>query len=77
MLNFSNPSKLRIIKWLLDKLITTLAISIIIYLGPLIGLNFHNIGFGYIYVIITTMTLFVSIIIYFLVPKEIKSDEQN
>ena len=77
MLNFSNPSKLRIIKWLLDKLITTLAISVIIYLGPLIGLNFHNIGFGYIYVIITTVTLFVSIIITFLVPKEIKSDEQN
>ena len=73
----SNLSRLRIIKWLLDKLLTSLVTSIIIYLGPLIGLNFHKLGFGYIYTIITIATLFVSIVIYFLVPKENKSDMRN
>ena len=73
----SNLSRLRVIKWLLDKLLTSLVTSIVIYLGPLIGLNFHKLGFGYIYTIITIATLFVSIVIYFLVPKESKSDMRN
>jgi hypothetical protein len=73
----SNLSRLRIIKWLLDKLLTSLVTSIVIYLGPLIGLNFHKLGFGYIYTIITIATLFVSLVIYFLVPKESKSDMRN
>ena len=73
----SNLSRLQIIKWLLDKLLTSLVTSIIIYLGPLIGLNFHKLGFGYIYTIITLATLFVSIVIYFLVPKESNSSMRN
>lgn len=70
MIGFSNLTRLRIIKWLLEKLLTSLVTSIIIYLGPLIGLNFHRMGFGYIYTIITVATFFVSVVIYFLVPKE-------
>ena len=77
MFVFSNLSRLRIIKWLLDKLLTSLVTSVIIYLGPLIGLNFHKLGFGYIYTIITISTLFVSVVIYFLVPKESNSGEQK
>jgi hypothetical protein len=73
----SNLSRLRIIKWLLDKLLTSLVTSIIIYLGPLFGLNFHNLGFGYIYTIITISTLFVSIVVYFLVPKESENGVRN
>ena len=67
---FSHLSRLRIIKWLLDKLLTSLVTSIIIYFGPFLGLNFNKLGFGYIYTIITVATLFVSLVIYFLVPKE-------
>ena len=70
MFEISKLSRLRIIKWLLDKLLTSLVTSVIIYLGPFIGLNFHNLGFGYIYTIITFATLLVSIVVYFLVPKE-------
>ena len=77
MFGFSNLSRLRIIKWLLDKLLTSLVTSVIIYLGPLIGLNFHKLSFGYIYTIITIATLFVSVVIYFLVPKESNSGEQK
>ena len=74
MIGFTNLTRLRIIKWLLEKLLTSLVTSIIIYLGPLIGLNFHRMGFGYIYTIITVATFFVSVVIYFLVPKENNSD---
>ena len=72
MLVISNLSRLRIIKWLLDKLLTSLVTSVIIYFGPYIGLNFNKLGFGYLYTIITITTLFVSIVVYFLVPKESK-----
>jgi hypothetical protein len=75
MFDFSNLSRLRIIRWLLDKLLTSLVTSVIIYLGPLIGLNFNKLGFGYIYTVITIATIFVSIVVYFLVPKENNSGE--
>jgi hypothetical protein len=70
MFNISNLSRLRIIKWLLDKLLTSLVTSLIIYIGPIIGLNFNKLSFGYIYTIITIATLLVSVVVYFLVPKE-------
>jgi hypothetical protein len=70
MFNTSNLSRLRIIKWLLDKLLTSLVTSFIIYIGPIIGINFNKLSFGYIYTIITIATLFVSVVVYFLVPKE-------
>lgn len=63
-------SRLRVIKWLLEKLLTSFAASIVIYIGPMLGLNFQKIGFGYVYTIITATTLSVSFIVYFLVPKE-------
>jgi hypothetical protein len=70
MLGINNLSRLRIIRWLLDKLLTSLVTSIIIYLGPIFGLNFRTLGFGYIYTIITIATLLVSVVVYFLVPRE-------
>ena len=75
MFRIPDLSRLRIIKWLLDKLLTSLVTSFIIYIGPLFSLNFHKLSFGYIYTIITISTLFVSTFVYFLVPKEQKKDE--
>ena len=77
MIGFPKLSRLRIIKWLLEKLLTSLVTSIVIYLGPIFGLNFHKLGFGYIYTIITIATFFVSVVIYFLVPRESNSVGYN
>ena len=74
-MNVFNLSRLRIIRLLLDKFLTSFVTSIIIYLGPFFGLNFHKLGFGYVYTIITMATLFVSVIVYFLVPKDGNRDE--
>ncbi len=71
-MDLRNVTRLRVTRWLLDKLLTTFVTSIIIYLCPIVGLNFHKIGFGYIYTVITVATLFVSVVIYFLVPQENK-----
>lgn len=65
-------SRLGIIKWLLEKLLTSFVTSVIIYLGPRLGLNFQKIGFGLIYTIITIATLVVSVVVYFLVPREMQ-----
>lgn len=62
-------SRIGIVKWLLDKLLTSFITSVIIYFGPVLGLNFQKIGFGYVYTIITVATLAVSVVVYFLVPK--------
>ena len=70
MKHLKSLSRLQIIKWLLDKLLTSLVTSIIIYFGSFIGLNFQKLGFGYIYTIITVSTFVVSAVVYFLVPKE-------
>ncbi len=69
-MDLRNLTRLRITRWLLDKLLTSFVTSIVIYLGPFFGLNFHKIGFGYIYTVITIATLFVSVVIHFLVPQE-------
>jgi hypothetical protein len=76
-MNVSSLSRLRIIRWLLDKLLTSLVTSVIIYLGPFFGLNFQKLGFGYIYTIITIATLLVSVIVYFLVPKDSNNNEKS
>jgi hypothetical protein len=76
-MNVSSLSRLRIIRWLLDKLLTSLVTSVIIYLGPFFGLNFQKLGFGYIYTIITIATLLVSMIVYFLVPKDSNNNEKS
>jgi uncharacterized membrane protein len=65
-----NLSRVRIIKWLLEKLLTSFVTSVIIYFGPIIGLNFQKMGFGYVYTIITVATFGISAVIYFLVPKD-------
>ena len=68
-MDLRNITRLRVTRWLLDKLLTSFVTSIIIYLGPIVGLNFHNIGFAYIYTVITITTLLFSLVIYFLVQK--------
>jgi len=67
-----NLSRINIIKWLLEKLLTSFVTSVIIYFAPVFGLNFQKIGFGYVYTIITVATFGVSIVVYFLVPKDMK-----
>ena len=69
-MEWRNLTRLQVIKWLLDKLLTSLVTSIIIYLGPIIGINYNKMGFGYIYTIITVATFLVSVVVYFLVPRE-------
>ena len=65
-----NLSRAGIIKWLLEKLLTSFVTSVIIYFGPIIGLNLQKMGFGYVYTIITVVTFGISAVIYFLVPKD-------
>ena len=65
-----NLSRVGIIKWLMEKLLTSFVTSVIIYFGPVIGLNFQKMGFGYVYTIITVVTFGISAMIYFLVPKD-------
>jgi hypothetical protein len=67
-----NLSRMNVIKWLLEKLLTSFVTSVIIYFAPVFGLNFQKIGFGYVYTIITVATFGVSIVVYFLVPKDMK-----
>jgi hypothetical protein len=64
-----NLSRINVVKWLLEKLLTSFVTSVIIYFAPVFGLNFQKIGFGYVYTIITVATFGVSIVVYFLVPK--------
>ena len=75
-MDLRNLTRLRVTRWLLDKLLTSFVTSIIIYLGPIVGLNFHKIGFGYIYTVITITTLLVSVVIHFLVPQENNEKKQ-
>ena len=70
-----NLSRMNIVKWLLEKLLTSFVTSVIIYFGPMLGLNFQKIGFGYVYTLITLATFVVSIMIYLLVPKDQKTPE--
>ena len=67
-----NLSRINVVKWLLEKLLTSFVTSVIIYFAPVFGLNFQKIGFGYVYTIITVATFGVSIVVYFLVPKDTK-----
>jgi hypothetical protein len=67
-----NLSRINVVKWLLEKLLTSFVTSVIIYFAPVFGLNFQKIGFGYVYTIITVATFGVSIVVYFLVPKDMK-----
>jgi hypothetical protein len=70
-------SRMNVIKWLLEKLLTSFVTSIIIYFAPWFGVNLHKIGFGYIYTITTIATYGVSIAVYFLVPKQLKTSNQS
>jgi hypothetical protein len=72
-----NLSRINVVRWLLEKLLTSFVTSIIIYFAPLFGVNFQKIGFGYIYTIITIATYGVSIAVYFLVPKQLKSPNKS
>lgn len=63
-------SRISIIKWLLERLLSSFVTSVIIYLTPMLGINLQNLGFGIIYTIITVATFTVSIFVYFLVPRE-------
>ena len=76
MMNVSSLSRLRITRWLLEKLLTSLVTSVIIYLGPFFGLNFQKLGFGYVYTIITIATLLVSVLVYFLVPRDNNNNDE-
>lgn len=67
-----NLSRMNVVKWLLEKLLTSFVTSVIIYFAPVFGLNFQKIGFGYVYTIMTVATFGVSIVVYFLVPKDMK-----
>ena len=70
-----NLSRMNIVKWLLEKLLTSFVTSVIIYFGPMLGLNFQKIGFGYVYTLITLSTFVVSVMIYLLIPKDQKTPE--
>jgi len=63
-------SRTNIIKWLLERLLSSFVTSVIIYLTPILGINLQNLGFGIIYTIITIVTFTVSIFVHFLVPRE-------
>jgi hypothetical protein len=65
-------SRVRVARWLLEKLLGSFIISVIFVYGPFIGVRFSEIGIGYIYAIIAGVNIGVYILVYLLVPGEIK-----
>lgn len=57
-----------IVKWLLEKLLGSLFVSIVIVWGPIIGLTHDKLGFHIVYTIVALSTSLASLIAYLLVP---------
>jgi len=57
-----------VVKWLLEKLLGSLFVSVIIVWGPIMGLIHNQLGFQIVYTIVALCTSLASLIAYFLVP---------
>ena len=65
-------SRVKIARWLLEKLLGSFIVSAIFVWGHFVGINFSHYGIGTVYTIVTSVTLMVSILVNILVPGEIK-----
>jgi hypothetical protein len=65
-------NRIQILRWLLEKLLGSFLISAIILWGPIFGIEITGYSMGAVYTIITTVSVFVSMIVFILVPFDLK-----
>ena len=63
-------SRSQVARWVLEKLLNSFFISAILIWGPFIGVNISSYGMGTTYTIITSISLAVSLLAYFLIPQD-------
>ena len=63
-------NRIQILRWLLEKLLGSFIISILVIWGPVLGINLGGYGIGAVYTIITSISIFVSGLVYLLVPTD-------
>lgn len=63
-------NRIQILRWLLEKLLGSFIISILVIWGPILGINLGGYGIGAVYTIITSISIFVSGLVYLLVPTD-------
>ena len=68
--------RIQILRWLLEKLLGSFLISAIILWGPIFGIELTGYNLGAVYTIITTVSVIVSLIVYILVPFDLRIRER-
>lgn len=63
-------SRDKIARWIIEKLLASFVISAIIIYGPIIGFNIQKSGLGTTYTVVTSVTLFISLLANVLVPQD-------
>jgi hypothetical protein len=63
-------SRDKIARWIIEKLLASFVISAIIIYGPIIGFNIQKSGLGTTYTVVTSVTLFISLVANVLVPQD-------
>jgi len=63
-------SRDKIARWIIEKLLASFVISAIIIYGPIIGFNIQKSGLGTTYTVVTSVTLFISLVANVLVPHD-------
>ena len=69
-------NRVQILRWLLEKLLGSFLISAIILWGPIFGIVLTGYNLGTVYTIITSVSVLVSLIVYLLVPFDLKLRER-
>ena len=65
-------NRTQILRWLLEKLLGSFLLSMLITWGPVLGFKLDGFNLGTVYTIITAVSVFVSVIVYLLVPFDLK-----
>ena len=73
---YYNMNRTQIIRWLLEKLLGSFVISALVIWGPVLGMNLSGYGIGTVYTIITGVSLLVNILVFLLVPADLKLREK-
>jgi hypothetical protein len=73
---YDNMNRTQVIRWLLEKLLGSFVISALVIWGPVLGMNLSGYGIGTVYTIITGVSLMVNILVFLLVPADLKLREK-
>ena len=68
----SAMSRARFARWLLEKLLGSFVISAIFVYGPFLGMKLSDFGIGTVYTITTGVSFIVSLIVYLIIPGDVK-----